>query len=119
MNQIISWIIFAATSIIAIHGIQLLRIIGKSQSRVMEETQVVVEVGAYRYIRHPLYASLIFFAWGVFCKGVDVISGLLAITTTIFMVTTARYEEKYNIEHFGEEYANYMKRTKMFIPYVF
>ena len=80
---------------------------------------MVVEVGAYRYIRHPLYASLIFFAWGVFFKGFDIISGLLTITTTIFMITTAYYEEKYNIKHFGEEYIKYMERTKMFIPYIY
>jgi protein-S-isoprenylcysteine O-methyltransferase Ste14 len=119
IKQIISWLIFLVSTILAIHGIYLLRTAGKSQSRGIEETLAVVYSGAYKYIRHPLYASLIMFSWGVFLKGADIISGLLTITTTIFMITTARYEEKYNTDQFGDEYIRYMERTKMFIPFIY
>ncbi len=84
----------------------------------MEDTQAVVEVGAYRYIRHPLYASLMFFGWGVFLKGLDLPSGLLVVAATAIWVATARSEERFNIDRLGTAYVAYMRRTKMFIPFL-
>ena len=117
--QIISWTLFVVVTVLAIHGVHLLRVVGRSESRIMEDTQSVVEVGAYRYIRHPLYSSLVLFGWGVFLKGLDIPSAALALASTAFFVATARYEEKFNIEHFGPAYSDYMKRSKMFIPFLF
>ena len=73
---------------------------------------------AYRFIRHPLYASLMLFGWGVFLKGADLPSGALALTATSFWIATARYEERFNIECLGVSYSEYMKRTKMFVPFL-
>jgi protein-S-isoprenylcysteine O-methyltransferase Ste14 len=84
----------------------------------MENTRRLVEVGVYRYIRHPLYASLILFGWGVFFKGVDLLSIALVSMATVLWFLTARYEERFNIDRFGEEYSQYMERTKMFIPFL-
>ncbi len=118
VQQIISWSLFAISAGLATHGIYLLRAVGKSEARVMEDTRTVVEVGAYGYIRHPLYASLMLFCWGVFFKGADLPSLVLASLVTGFLIATARREERFNIERFGTEYSEYMKRTKMFIPFV-
>ena len=81
-------------------------------------TQTVVEVGAYRYIRHPAYASLMFLGWGVFFKGTDLASGAFALAATAFWIATARSEERHNIDRFGAEYSEYMKRTKMLVPFL-
>jgi protein-S-isoprenylcysteine O-methyltransferase Ste14 len=118
IRQIISWAFLAASLALAVHGFYLLRVLGKARERVIEETQTVVELGAYRYIRHPLYASLILFGWGVFFKGADLPSASLALATTAFSIATARYEEGFNIDRFGAAYSEYMKRTKMFIPFL-
>ena len=116
--QIVSWALFLASSVLAAHGLHLLRVVGKAQSRLIEDTQSVVEIGAYRYIRHPLYASLLIFGWGVFFKGVGLFSASLAMAATAFLIATARYEEVYNLDRFGASYSEYMKRTKMFIPFL-
>lgn len=118
IRQIISWSTMAAATVLAGHGVHLLKTVGRSQKRIMEDTLTVVEVGAYRYIRHPLYASLLFLGWGVFFKGADLLSGILASTATLFWIATARYEERFNVAHFGEAYSEYMGRTKMFIPFL-
>lgn len=118
IQQIASWSIIVVSALLAAHGIHLLKSLGQSQRRVMEDTQAVVEIGAYRYIRHPLYASLMLLGWAVFLKGTDVISGVLALTATIFWIATARYEERFNIERFGTSYSEYMKHTKMFVPFL-
>lgn len=118
IRQLLSWTIFAASCALAVHGFHLLRSIGGARRRVIEDTQSVVQVGAYRYIRHPLYASLLFFGWGVFFKGVDIPSGVLASIATAFWYATARYEERFNIDRFGAAYSEYMEHTKMFVPFV-
>jgi protein-S-isoprenylcysteine O-methyltransferase Ste14 len=118
ISQLVSWIILVASTALAVHGLHLLKVLGRAQARIMEDTQTVVQVGAYRYIRHPLYASLMFFGWGVFFKGGDLVSAALALTATIFWIMTARHEERFNINYFGETYSDYMRHTKMFVPFV-
>ena len=118
VQQIVSWGLFAVSAGLAAHGFYLLKVVGKSQARLVEDTQTVVEVGAYRYIRHPLYASLMLFCWGVFLKGADLPSLALASLATACLIATALCEERFNIERFGKAYAEYAQRTKMFIPFL-
>ena len=116
--QICSWSLFVIATALAAHGIYVLRAVGRASARIMEDTHVVVRSGAYRYIRHPLYSSLILFGWGVFLKGVDVFGAILAGAVTAFLVATARSEEGHNRARLGPAYAAYRERTKMFIPFV-
>lgn len=116
--QSASWIIMTGSAVLAAHGFHLLRSVGRARARLVEDTQVVVQEGAYRYIRHPLYASLMFFGWGVLLKGVDLVSAALTLAATALWTATARYEERFNLERFGAQYADYLGRTKMFVPFV-
>ena len=118
IKQIASWALLAIATAIAVHGVYLLRVVGRAQERGIEDTLTVVEVGAYRYIRHPLYASLMLLAWGTFFKGVDLLSGGLAFVATSLLVATSRYEERFNVDRFGAAYVEYMKRTRMFVPFL-
>ncbi len=43
----------------------------------------------------------------------------LALLCTAFLFATARVEERENINFFGDEYVEYMRHSKMFIPFVF
>ena len=83
-----------------------------------EKTTALVTVGAYRYIRHPLYSSLLFLAWGIFFKDPSWAGGLLAMAASLFLVVTARAEEAEDRRYFGETYQKYMQETKMFIPFL-
>jgi protein-S-isoprenylcysteine O-methyltransferase Ste14 len=78
-----------------------------------------VTVGAFRYIRHPLYSSLLFLAWGVFFKHPSWVGLFLAGIATFFLTMTARIEEAENMAFFGTAYESYMKQTRMFIPFLF
>src|SRR5574340_1054310 len=44
IQQIVSWTLFVVSGALAAHGIYLLKAVGKSQARVMEDTQRVVEI---------------------------------------------------------------------------
>ncbi len=116
--QLISWALLLASFYLVVHGVYLLIVIGQPQGDI-ENTQNLVVQGIYKYIRHPLYASLLFLAWGIFCKAPSLLGVTLAGMATIFLVLTAQVEEAENIEKFGEEYAEYMKKTNMFVPFIF
>lgn len=124
-RQLASWTLLFFSIFLVIHGVRLLQLIGKpneqradSELLAFEKTTRLVTVGAYKYIRHPLYASLLFLAWGAFLKDPSPPGVLLACTASIFLLLTARSDESECLRHFGEEYQAYMLRTKMFIPFL-
>lgn len=117
-HQIVSWTFLTISIVPALQGFSLLRRLGKSQGQ-FEQTTILVTVGVYRYIRHPMYASLILLGLGVFFKQLSWASASLVALNTGALFATARTEEHENIERFGSEYKSYMQSTKMFIPYIF
>lgn len=84
-----------------------------------ERTTQLVTTGIYRVIRHPLYASLLGLAWGIFFKDPSWLGAMLALASGIALVATARADEAECIRFFGEPYQAYMKHSRMFIPYLF
>jgi len=125
-HQIISWLLLIVSGFLVIHGFRLLHLVGKPKGERddpsligIEKTSELVTVGAYRYIRHPIYSSGLIGTWGVFFKHPSWVGFCLAVITTFAWTMTAKIEEAENIGFFGTAYQNYMKQTKMFIPFLF
>ena len=85
-----------------IHGVRLLRLVGKPDQQRQDEallgvekTSQLVTGGAYRYIRHPMYSSLLFLGWGIFFKLPSLIGGILVVTAT---TRFTRQEASYKFE---------------------
>jgi protein-S-isoprenylcysteine O-methyltransferase Ste14 len=116
--QLASWILLMASAMLAIHGFTILHRRGRPEGPV-GSTTVLVRSGMYRWIRHPLYASLLYLGWGVCLKRPTALTVVLAIAATLFLFLTAKAEERENVDKFGTDYVVYMKKTKRFIPYVF
>jgi protein-S-isoprenylcysteine O-methyltransferase Ste14 len=123
--QIISWFLLIISAYLIIQGIILLRVIGgpnetRQDSSLVgfEKTTQLVVVGVYRYIRHPFYSSLLFLCWGAFFKSISWAGLMLSLAATLFLILTAKVEEKENMRYFGSKYKAYIKKTKMFIPFV-
>ena len=127
LHQIFSWLFFLVSIFLVIHGVRLLKRIGKpdekrqnSELLAFEKTTTLVTVGAYKYIRHPLYSSLLFLAWGVFLKQPTSLLGLLLVLiASLFLLLTAKRDESECLQHFGDAYQTYMVGTKRFIPFLF
>lgn len=125
--QLISWILLFLSILFAIQGFYLLRKLGgfRSRGRInpenlgFENTNKLVTDGIYKYIRHPLYSSLLLLAWGTFLKHISIYGIAAVLITSVFLVATAKTEERENISFFGPCYEEYIKKTKMFIPYLF
>ena len=118
INQVISWILLILSIYIAIAGFMLLSNLGKPQGRNFENTSVIVKVGLYKYIRHPLYLSLFLVGTGAMLKNTEILQLLLGTVNLIAICLTARMEENEMIAKFGNDYRVYMRETKMFIPYI-
>lgn len=119
------WLFFAGVA--AIIGGSLLRrhcwrMLGASftGSVIVKPDQMVVERGAYRYVRHPSYTG-----GGILFLGVGLALGnwvsLLALMTAVFVVYSYRVtiEERALAGIIGGPYSAYQRRTKRFVPYLF
>lgn len=77
----------------------------------------IVTYGAYRWIRHPFYASFLLALFGalVFCPQWGTLVTFLQ-GFVILNLTAAREEKRLCASQFGAEYAEYMRRTGRFSP---
>lgn len=116
-NQIFSWIFLISSIYPGIAGYLLLQNRGKPDKSI-ERTTELVKSGLYKYIRHPLYCSLLLFGTGVMLKDPGVFQIVLGIINALAIFLTARIEEKEMIMKFGQSYKEYMHETKMFIPWI-
>ena len=125
-RQTASWALLACSLVSAMPGgLQLLRRGRPRPGRAdepalfgFERTTALVTTGVYRYVRHPLYGSLVFLTWGVFFKGPSLPAAGLALAATVLLTATARREEAENLRYFGDAYTAYRKTTRMFVPFV-
>ena len=127
IRQVVSWILLSGSILPVVAGVHQLKTAGEP-SRVaradashllpFERTTHLVTKGVYRYIRHPMYSSLLLLAWGVFFKRLSWAGAALAGGATLSLLATAKAEEREDVQYFGPEYETYMTRTKRFLPFV-
>jgi protein-S-isoprenylcysteine O-methyltransferase Ste14 len=123
--QLCSWIVLlVALLYLADGGVRLLhhgKIDASRENATLfpfEKTTVVVSGGIYRYIRHPLYASLMFLCLGAFLKDPTWPGVVLTGSALGFLYTTAVVDERECEEYFGTAYRTYMEGTRRFVPFV-
>jgi protein-S-isoprenylcysteine O-methyltransferase Ste14 len=117
LYQIVSWILLFMSLYFAFAGYILLKKVGKPTTN-FENTSTLVKTGLYNYIRHPLYLSLFLLGTGVMMKHPGNVQLILGAVNLISVYITARIEEREMIARFGNDYNEYMKETKMFIPFL-
>ncbi len=127
LHQLCSWAALFSSLLILFAGIYKLRRAGQADGAVradselfaFEQTTKVVDSGIYRWIRHPLYCSLLLLAWGIALKQLMPLTVLIALFSSVCLYLTARQDERECVAYFGAAYRDYMLRSRMFIPYVF
>ncbi|GME71637.1 unnamed protein product [Ambrosiozyma monospora] len=96
---------------------------GESFSHVIandkKQNHVLVTDGIYRIVRHPSYVGFFYWALGTQLLLLNPVSVVLfAAALYIFFSRRIRYEEYTLLRFFGDEYAAYMQRTPVGIPFI-
>ena len=84
------------------------------------EDHKLIETGIYKKIRHPGYLGQLIIFIGVSISLSNWISILLmVIPIAIGYHYRIAVEERFMIEQFGQQYSDYLKRTKKLIPMIY
>ena len=125
-HQIISWILLIVCCYPVLAAVYQLKKAGRASKNrddsslyTFESTTTLVTSGIFRYIRHPMYTSLILLAWGIAMKQPTIHALLVTLLATILLVLTGIMEEAEDIAFFGDSYHEYMKKTKRFLPWIY
>lgn len=78
----------------------------------------VIKTGVYKYIRHPQYTGVLLIAIGLILNWATLTTLLMFPAIVWMYIRLAKKEEQDMISEFGEEYINYSRKTKKFIPFI-
>lgn len=83
------------------------------------EGQRLIQIGPYRFIRHPAYAGYLLIVLGL-TLGYSSLAGFAAILFLLLpsVIYRIRVEDKLLAEHFGAQFEDYAKKIKHLIPKV-
>jgi protein-S-isoprenylcysteine O-methyltransferase Ste14 len=77
----------------------------------------LVTNGPYRFWRHPIYASVIYFTWAGQVEAPAAVPVALAAAVTLGLLTRMLIEEQFLTRTYAA-YADYAKNAKRLIPFV-
>lgn len=117
LYQIISWIFLAVSAFIAMSGFYGLKKYGKPDDD-WENTTVLIDRGIFRYMRHPLYSSLILLVIGILLKRITFVPLVIGCICIVFLVTASLVEERENLKKFGDAYTTYKRTTMRYVPFI-
>jgi protein-S-isoprenylcysteine O-methyltransferase Ste14 len=96
-QQIVAWILLLNSILLLIQSLYFFKKAG-SEKRTdnnatnfeFENTASLIKEGIYKYIRHPMYGSLLFLALGAMLKDITPISVSLSFAAIVFIILTAK-----------------------------
>lgn len=79
---------------------------------------MLITIGPYRYIRHPMYTSLIVMMCGIALYNYHWLNAVGVILVFIAVINKANIEEKLLLIRFAD-YEAYQRKSHRFIPYFY
>ncbi len=77
-----------------------------------------VQSGVYRYIRHPMYTSVLLICLALFFTSPNLPAAIIYLLLIYILDQKAAIEEKY-LEKLHPTYKTYIEKTKKFIPFLY
>lgn len=78
----------------------------------------LVKQGAYAWVRHPLYSSIIFAGFGWICFTLS-LSHLLILTIGFILLDYKASKEEHWLTERHPEYTDYARQVRKFIPWIY
>ena len=78
----------------------------------------LITSGPYHYLRHPIYAAMLYFLWTGILSHFSFLNAILGLIATIGLFVRIFAEECLVIERYPR-YVEYAASTKRIIPYIF
>ena len=76
----------------------------------------LITVGPYARVRHPMYSAILGWLMSLGLVAANWTSFVLAALGTLIVLIRTRREERMMLQHFGDEYREYIKRTGRLLP---
>ena len=107
---------FFASLVLACWAIKVMRLGHFNIRPAIKEGAILVTHGPYRYIRHPMYASILLAGTGLLLVTFNWLRLAAFIVLWVVLYLKLRFEEKLLAKHFPE-YASYHKRPRILPPW--
>ena len=82
----------------------------------LRENHRLITQGVYRYVRHPMYAALLYSIGQALVLPNSVVGPSYLVAFGMLFALRIGAEERMMLETFGDEYRAYMARTKLLVP---
>lgn len=87
---------------------------------VIIEQHELINTGVYKYVRHPIYGGGIIGVLGFILVSQSIMVSIITFVLYFSILQKrAEYEEQLLIEQFGQNYLDYIDKTKRFIPFIY
>ncbi len=120
LPDVVRWAGFAASLAVSGFLIWVFATIGTAGAKhiVTFDDMKLATSGPYSWVRHPMYVGFCFLG-STFLLFTDnwAVGGFLVAFVVFVAVFRVPHEEKVLIEHFGDDYRQYMGRTNRFLPF--
>lgn len=84
-----------------------------------QRENAVAQTGPYALVRHPQYIAFVSVMTGFLLQWPTILTIAMYPVLVVMYIRLARMEERESLAHFGNDYAEYMKKTPGFVPLLF
>ncbi len=117
INSVSTFILFGLGAILGLWALRHNQVGNFNIQPTLKEQGELITTGIYRYIRHPMYLSVLLMMLSVVIANPTIVQGVLFLMLIMVLWLKALREESLWVAH-HLEYQNYQKKTKFFIPFI-